>query len=106
MAKVKCNYCGHFISDKVDTCPKCGAINRACTSHTENFSQLEFSDFQHQNSPSQKYNSPSQNVYTPFSNKQPSAPPRILKIIISFFIVSMIIEMLFVIGITLFSFLI
>jgi hypothetical protein len=27
MAKVRCEYCGHFMSDKEDTCPKCGAAN-------------------------------------------------------------------------------
>ena len=27
MAKVQCEYCGHFINDTEDTCPKCGAAN-------------------------------------------------------------------------------
>ena len=27
MAKVKCEYCGRYISNTEDTCPKCGAIN-------------------------------------------------------------------------------
>ena len=27
MAKLRCEYCGYFMSDKEDVCPKCGAAN-------------------------------------------------------------------------------
>ena len=35
MAKVKCEYCGHFINDTVDTCPKCGAVNNYHRRHAD-----------------------------------------------------------------------
>lgn len=35
MAKVKCEYCGNFINDTMDTCPRCGAINNAYKRHAE-----------------------------------------------------------------------
>lgn len=35
MAKVKCEYCGHFINDTAETCPVCGAINNSYKRHSE-----------------------------------------------------------------------
>ena len=28
MASIKCEYCGHYMDDTKESCPRCGAVNR------------------------------------------------------------------------------